>query len=120
MHEILGVESGGPGGRRQGEPGHSVSDYLKFKDLILRMLDYDPKTRITPYHALQHSFFKRTSDGSTNTLHSTILSPPILDVGDHESQDDSERKSSDRSKKEDLTHFQASCSTFGPTGNVLC
>lgn len=81
------------------------------------MLDYDPKTRITPYHALQHSFFKRTADGSTNTLHSTILSPPILDVGDHDSQDDSERKS-ERSKKDEVTHFQASCSTFGPTGSM--
>lgn len=34
LHDILGVESGGPGGRRLGEPGHSVSDYLKFKVLI--------------------------------------------------------------------------------------
>jgi hypothetical protein len=31
------------------------------------MLDYDPKTRITPYYSLQHSFFKRTSDESTST-----------------------------------------------------
>ena len=62
MHDIVGVETGGPGGRRLGEPGHSVSDYLKFKDLILRMLDYDPKSRITPYYALQHNFFKRTSE----------------------------------------------------------
>ena len=62
MHDIIGVETGGPGGRRLGEAGHSVSDYLKFKDLILRMLDYDPKTRITPYYALQHNFFKRTAD----------------------------------------------------------
>ena len=62
MHDIIGVETGGPGGRRLAEAGHSVSDYLKFKDLILRMLDYDPKTRITPYYALQHNFFKRTAE----------------------------------------------------------
>ena len=36
LHDILGVETGGPGGRRAGELGHSVSDYLKFKDLIIR------------------------------------------------------------------------------------
>lgn len=65
--DILGVETGGPGGRRLCEPGHSVADYLKFKDLILRMLDFDPKTRVTPYYALQHNFFKRTSDEATNT-----------------------------------------------------
>lgn len=55
------------GGRRTSEAGHSVQDYLRFKDLILRMLDFDPKTRITPYYALQHNFFKRTTDEGTGT-----------------------------------------------------
>ncbi|KAH9637463.1 hypothetical protein HF086_012076 [Spodoptera exigua] len=59
LHDILGVEGGGPAARRRGEPGHS--------DLILRMLEYDPKQRVTPYYALQHNFFKRTADESTNT-----------------------------------------------------
>ena len=31
LHDVLGVDIGGPGGRRLGEPGHTVSDYLKFK-----------------------------------------------------------------------------------------
>lgn len=35
LHDILGVETGGPYARRLGEPGHSVSDYLKFKVSIL-------------------------------------------------------------------------------------
>lgn len=87
LHDILGVETGGPGGRRLGEPGHSMSDYLKFKDLILRMLDYDPKTRITPYYALQHNFFKRTSDESTNTTaHSTSSSPAVITLDMSSSQ----------------------------------
>lgn len=72
LHDILGVESGGPGGRRAGEAGHSISDYLKFKDLILRMLDFDPKSRVTPYYALQHNFFKRTCD-SEQQVSSLIL-----------------------------------------------
>ncbi|XP_078490188.1 dual specificity tyrosine-phosphorylation-regulated kinase 1A isoform X1 [Ciona intestinalis] len=67
LHDILGVETGGPGGRRAGEAGHTEQDYLKFKDLIQRMLTYDPKDRLTPFYALQHSFFKKTADGSTNT-----------------------------------------------------
>lgn len=74
LHDILGVETGGPGGRRHGEVGHTVPDYLKFKDLIVRMLDYDPKSRITPYYALQHNFFKRTSDEGTNTVAANISS----------------------------------------------
>ena len=80
-----GVESGGPGGRRSGEIGHFVSDYLKFKDLILRMLDYDPKTRITPYYALQHNFFKRTADEGTNT-HNNSASTSPASMADHSSQ----------------------------------
>ncbi|XP_077985028.1 dual specificity tyrosine-phosphorylation-regulated kinase 1A-like isoform X2 [Glandiceps talaboti] len=77
LHDIIGAETGGPGGRRAGEAGHTLSDYLKFKDLILRMLDFDPATRIKPYHALQHSFFKRTTDEGTNTSNSTSTSPAI-------------------------------------------
>ncbi|XP_029923997.1 dual specificity tyrosine-phosphorylation-regulated kinase 1A, partial [Myripristis murdjan] len=77
LHSILGVEVGGPGGRRAGESGHAVADYLKFKDLILRMLDYDQKSRIQPYYALQHSFFKKTADEGTNTSSSVSTSPAL-------------------------------------------
>ncbi|ESN99571.1 hypothetical protein HELRODRAFT_113667 [Helobdella robusta] len=59
LKRVLGVETGGPEGRRRGENGHTVRDYLKFQDLVSRMLDYDPKTRITPLYALQHTFFKQ-------------------------------------------------------------
>ncbi|KRX18877.1 Serine/threonine-protein kinase minibrain, partial [Trichinella nelsoni] len=67
LSTILGVYQNGPGGRRVGEPGHNEVDYLKFQDLVLRMLDYDSKTRVTPYYALQHAFFKKTVDEGTNT-----------------------------------------------------
>lgn len=77
LHDILGVDIGGPRGCREGEPGHTINDYLKFKDLILRMLDYDPKTRLTPYYALLHGFFRRTSDESTNTSNSATTSPAV-------------------------------------------
>ena len=77
LHDIIGAETGGPGGRRAGETGHTVADYLKFKDLILRMLDFDPKTRISPYYALQHNFFKKTTGESTNTSNSTSTSPAM-------------------------------------------
>ncbi|ERL95564.1 hypothetical protein D910_12825 [Dendroctonus ponderosae] len=87
LQDIIGVDSGGPGSRRSGEAGHSQSDYLKFKDLISRMLDYDPRTRITPYYALQHGFFRRTSDEGTNTgaaaavaNHSASSSPAVVAI----------------------------------------
>ncbi len=65
------METGGPGGIRQGEVGHTPSDYRKFKDLIFRMLDCDPETRIKPFDALQHSFFKRETNSSTSSLPSS-------------------------------------------------
>ena len=74
LHNILGCETGGPQGRRKNEDGHTLEDYLKFKDLVLRMLDYDPKTRITPFQALQHTFFKRTTSEGTNTANATSSS----------------------------------------------
>ena len=67
LDDILGVEIGGPGGTRQNDPGHAPADYRRFKDIILRMLDYDPDTRIKPYNALQHTFFRRDGSSTTTT-----------------------------------------------------
>ena len=73
LRDILGSETGGPQSRRLNEPGHSLNDYLKFEDLILRMLHYDPKLRITPQEAMQHAFFKRAnSDGSSAATPATV------------------------------------------------
>ena len=66
LDDILGVEIGGPGGTRQGEVGHAPVDYRKFKELIRRMLDYDANTRIKPYDALQHSFFRRENSSTSS------------------------------------------------------
>ena len=74
LHDILGCDIGGPEGRRKNESGHSPQDYMKFKDIVLRMLEYDAKTRISPYQALQHAFFKRNSEESS-TNYSTSVSP---------------------------------------------
>lgn len=78
LDDILGVETGGPGGIRKGEAGHTPSDYRKFKDLILRMLDYDPETRVKPYDALQHPFFRRSMP---STLSQTRLSSAPYGLG---------------------------------------
>jgi len=67
LGEILGVETGGPDGRRLNEPGHSVTDYLKLKDLILKMLSYSPAERVTPFQAISHSFFGSTESAEVQT-----------------------------------------------------
>ncbi|XP_075393288.1 dual specificity tyrosine-phosphorylation-regulated kinase 1B isoform X2 [Tenrec ecaudatus] len=61
----------GPGTRRLQE------------DLVLRMLEYEPATRISPLGALQHGFFRRTADEATNTGpagSSASTSPAPLDT----------------------------------------
>jgi dual specificity tyrosine-phosphorylation-regulated kinase 1 len=62
LRDILGVETGGPNGRRREEKtGHTLTDYLRFEDLIRHMLDWNADSRLTPAEALQHSFFKSTA-----------------------------------------------------------
>eukprot|EP00906_Rhabdomonas_costata_P036151 RCo050739 len=56
LEEILGVSTGGPAGRRKGQPGHSEADYLVFVDLVKRMFTYGAESRITPSEALRHPF----------------------------------------------------------------
>jgi dual specificity tyrosine-phosphorylation-regulated kinase 1 len=58
LYHILGVDSGGPHGRRRGEDGHGTGDYLQFLNLVLQMLDYNPIRRIKPAQALRHAFFQ--------------------------------------------------------------
>ena len=59
LRDILGVETGGPFGRRREEKtGHSPTDYLRFEDLIRRMLDWNADTRITPAEALQRKYLR--------------------------------------------------------------
>ena len=67
---IVGRSVGGPGGRRRGEPGHGEANYDLFLDLVHRMLDYSPTTRIKPDDALRHSFLNDSVWASTHVLNS--------------------------------------------------
>lgn len=89
LADIIGVHTGGPYGRRFGETGHSVEDYVKFKDLIQKMLEYDPRARISPYYAVRHSFLKKSSSTEEQSHHRSMstastsrqayVEPPISD-----------------------------------------
>ncbi|VDM44447.1 unnamed protein product [Toxocara canis] len=68
LADIIGVNTGGPGGRRLGENGHTPEEYNKFKDLVEKMLTFDPRERISPFYAVRHPFFKRP-DESTGSGH---------------------------------------------------
>lgn len=45
LSEVVGVNSGGPSGRREGETGHDPETYGSFVNLVERMLDHRPETR---------------------------------------------------------------------------
>mmetsp|Transcript_11313 Transcript_11313/g.25733 ORF Transcript_11313/g.25733 Transcript_11313/m.25733 type:complete len:642 (-) Transcript_11313:368-2293(-) len=62
LREIIGVDTGGPGGRRAQEPGHSRHTYELFLDLVERMLCYDAAERITPQEASRHEFFREVHE----------------------------------------------------------
>lgn len=73
LYHILGVDSGGPHGRRRGEDGHSTADYLQFLNLVLQMLEYNPVRRIKPEQALQHAFFQSSSVQSPTGNESNLV-----------------------------------------------
>lgn len=56
LRTIVGVETGGPSGRRAGEKGHSVEHYEAFVDLVQGMLKIDPEERVKPEDALKSPF----------------------------------------------------------------
>eukprot|EP00824_Muranothrix_gubernata_P010454 TRINITY_DN2348_c0_g1_i3.p1 TRINITY_DN2348_c0_g1~~TRINITY_DN2348_c0_g1_i3.p1 ORF type:complete len:640 (-),score=83.71 TRINITY_DN2348_c0_g1_i3:564-2264(-) len=75
LTQILGVETQGPKGRHSGEPYHALLDYQKFKDLVERMLEFAPSERVTPFNALNHSFFRQSVNESTMTTVACTPSP---------------------------------------------
>ncbi|KJH43284.1 kinase domain protein [Dictyocaulus viviparus] len=104
LHDILGVTSGGPNGRRAGEVGHSVEEYSKFKDLIKRMLTYDPKVRISPYYAVRHPFLRPRTTSQAAQSSSTVVESPT-------------DQSSSRTTTQDMWGSQMDCSEDAAQSN---
>lgn len=52
------MDTGGPRGRRAGEPGHAPEDYRRLIEILYHMLEYEPEKRMTPAEALQSAFFQ--------------------------------------------------------------
>lgn len=82
LHRILGAHTGGPGGRRRGDSGHSPADYELFIDLVSRMLTYDPEQRISPVEALAHPFILQGGPGAApGAAPASYLPPSYADDG---------------------------------------
>lgn len=78
LKDIIGVDTGGPGGRRQGEAGHSKTEYTKFLNLIENMLKYDPMSRCKPFVALHNSFFQMPRNNQPDASSSRPHFQPII------------------------------------------
>lgn len=42
---------------------------MHFKDLVEKMLIFDPRERISPFYAVRHPFFKRPDEGASASGH---------------------------------------------------
>lgn len=67
LKDCLGAATGGPGGRRLNETGHSPEDYDRFIELLVRLMTLDPTKRMTPLEALNHPFLKTRSGSSSGS-----------------------------------------------------
>ncbi|GAB9467406.1 hypothetical protein Gpo141_00004752 [Globisporangium polare] len=85
---VIGADSGGPGGLRLNREEHSPEDYRLFLDLLHRMLDYNPATRITPAEALLHPFMasnRQSTDTKGKKKAKSMRSNQMQDVHDSDS-----------------------------------
>eukprot|EP00595_Chromulina_sp_UTEXLB2642_P003574 CAMPEP_0196764354 /NCGR_PEP_ID=MMETSP1095-20130614/5909_1 /TAXON_ID=96789 ORGANISM="Chromulina nebulosa, Strain UTEXLB2642" /NCGR_SAMPLE_ID=MMETSP1095 /ASSEMBLY_ACC=CAM_ASM_000446 /LENGTH=246 /DNA_ID=CAMNT_0042119655 /DNA_START=1045 /DNA_END=1785 /DNA_ORIENTATION=- len=73
LDTVIGVNSGGPSGRRFGEVGHSPENYEEFLDFIKRILVFDPSQRLSASESLDHPFItekrkKTFTDNNNNNI----------------------------------------------------
>jgi len=56
LAQIIGVDSGGPFGRRKDEAGHSRENYAEFQSFIASLLRFDPTERVSAVEAMNHTY----------------------------------------------------------------
>jgi len=61
LSDMLGSQTGGPGGRRLNEPHHAPTDYERFEHLLKGCLEPDPLKRLTAREAIEHEFLRSSS-----------------------------------------------------------
>lgn len=82
LTEVIGVHTDGPYGRRRGEAGHTVEDYMMFFDMVKKMLIYNPEERISPTDALKEPFMLQGgSTGSEAAAASSSTGAATADSG---------------------------------------
>ena len=67
LDSVTGVMTGGLGGRRVNDPGHTEGHYTIFSDLLRMTLRLDPAERCKPAVALQHRRVAAERKNQTST-----------------------------------------------------
>lgn len=101
------MHTGGPFGRRKDEPGHSPEEYTKFRDLIQRMLDYNPVRRLSAAEAVRHPFLRKQNPGNDDAMGNSIRTQNYnlgTSVPDH--QNSSRLSFAENANVEELTNIQ--------------
>ena len=62
LAQIIGVDSGGPFGRRKEELGHSRENYIDFLSFIQCLLIFDPVERVSASEAMRHPYITERLD----------------------------------------------------------
>eukprot|EP00047_Mylnosiga_fluctuans_P002550 m.224960 g.224960 ORF g.224960 m.224960 type:complete len:492 (+) comp11181_c0_seq1:397-1872(+) len=87
LADMLGSQSGGPGGRRLNEPNHTPADYARFESLLRRCLEIDPLKRITAREAFDHEFLRPSTR--------TTVPPPMPAASDAGAKDSAKQQEND-------------------------
>ncbi|KAI6220571.1 Dual-specificity kinase [Aphelenchoides fujianensis] len=113
LNEILGTNTGGPFGRRRDEAGHTPEEYSKFRDLIQKMLDYNPAKRLSAAEAVRHPFLRKPAHHFEDALgNSSRNSQPRLSAlgmsssGNEDHQNNSRLSYAENSNVEELANIQ--------------
>ena len=92
LSDVVGADTGGPGGRRRGEAGHAPENYRLFVEFVRRMLEYSPSARVEPADALRHPFlddraWQRTEPPQRRRGDAMDTEPPPAPSDDRDTED---------------------------------
>ena len=81
LSQIIGVDSGGPFGRRRDEVGHSQSNYIEFLNFISGLLHYDPSQRRTAALAINDPYILDAVNNALTGATNNVTNEQTMQIG---------------------------------------
>lgn len=108
LEEIIGVETGGPQGRRLNDPGHTPQMYAMFADFIRAMLIYQPSQRTTAAESLKHPYLYAFDTQPDEKQEDSKQPEDTKTTGTSESSEESTKQSVEMKESKPLPTTQSS------------